>query len=180
MSVPLVPGKIAVPDLLISTGGRCMKIAVCQIRRGSVGFFQKPEIRFVQGPVPFDKIAALTGDDHVFPGCFSSPRLGDNVVYGEMLCVLPAILTGKVVPLKHISFAEGKRPLIRSFDIFSQANNDRKPHRKRGGTDHQAVEFHIFRFSCQDENNSSLCITEMQRFVCTVEDKYLYEIHRYP
>ena len=89
---------------------------------GSLGFMQQTHPRFLGRIACFVVIAWDASTSDIFPDMWSASMPGQNMINGEILCFMSAVLASKAIPEKH--FLPGKSMLLnRTFYHIDQPNN---------------------------------------------------------
>ena len=73
---------------------------------------------FLGGAIPFFNIAANTGRQHIFPSVTAPARSRNDVVEGEVIASIGAILTGMIIPIQDIFTGQGNL-LVGDFDVVT-------------------------------------------------------------
>lgn len=115
---PLLSTEVRHPDVV----GKAGEISDKHKERWPEGALAEMHSDFFWGVVAFAGVAAFAGGCEVVPGSFSSTRLGNNVVKGEVV-MCAAVLTSVPVPLEEVLPRHNDAP-IRDINVSVKPDND--------------------------------------------------------
>jgi hypothetical protein len=140
-----------------------MKTAV-----GTTGGRSHEKPGFLRRAAAFFDVAAGAGGDDVVPGVETASGFGDDVVEGQIVAAVAAVLTGMAVAVQNIAAGQGNFA-VGDIDVVAQAN-----HRRLGQPRSQdtALIFNMFCFLFEQKHNRPPPACNVERFKGSIEHQH--------
>src|SRR2546423_5807266 len=136
----------------------------------------EPHPGLVRQSVAFLEVAAQAGGDDVRPRGVAAARARQDVVHGEPLAAVVAVLTGVAVATKDVLLVERDAVQERLANVDGEADDRRQRKRARGGADDARRALDGLGLAGEKERDGATGVGEMQRLEGMGEYPYRYLI----
>ncbi len=117
-------------------------------------------------------VTGLTGSDDVLPVRMSAPGPGDDMIDGQPLAALAAVLTGEVIPAEDVPLAEGDLSPTRDAHESLKTDDARQGKGKTVGTDQKAILLHRLGPATENHCNGAASRANVERLIAPIQYQY--------
>ena len=139
------------------------------VRHGPARRAAERHTGFFGRAIAFFDIAAQTGGDDIVPAVKTAARTRNNVINGQVMTLITAILAGVIVTMKNVAPRETDL-FVRNLHIRAQTYNCRN---RCIGVDFPAIVLDLFGLALHEQDHRSPPGADIERLVGCVKDQDL-------